>query len=162
MDKRIVSINNSSRLLQSFPSITKSGVRNRMYAVDLMPEIIDGENAFGVQFQIMDGNRHIVTDFSRHPKTNDLLPAERCKRINLMDQLMAINDFVMSNVDIKDNWKNIEKLMRSPNASTAGLTLKMRSAEEMVAWFECCHCQHQIIVDSVLRTVSKTLYKYCV
>jgi hypothetical protein len=128
------------------------GIHSKTYSVTLVPEFYDNKYLLGMHLQPTEDKKLVVVDFSNHPKTNQQLPAEKSKIINLMDQLLAVNDIHLPANDLKGSYEVVDRAFKSSQAKN-GVTLKFKSNSEKEVWFECPNCQHIIIVDRILKEV---------
>ena len=96
----------------------------------------------------------VVYDFSRYHRgssgENEMLPAEACGKISLMDHLIAVNGsplYAFSTNDVKSHLRKVSQPNADKQNECPMVELTFSSLSKHVAWFNCPHCEVQNVAE---------------
>ena len=95
----------------------------------------------GIEIGCDEASRILITGLYRHPLTHEMLPAERCGQIGLMDQLLSVNGRPLAG-------KSPQQVNEILSSSRLPVRLTIRSASIMNLICKCPYCDSDIIVSN--------------
>lgn len=134
---------------------------NYRYPDPLNPsqKVITSRVILGIILDMNELSEVFVTDFYKHPVTNEILPAEESGKIQLMDQLIAINGELLDDLDsLSINQSTITTLQEEDSHQENGqnklilihkilnslqepfILLQFQSSSLSELWFQCPNC----------------------